>query len=946
MQGIRSSRNAIVLLLVIVLTSLSSLAQTAPENYAKSVNSATGHARLLTFAAGVLGMPARDRTATALTVATDAVSRYAGEFGAAAGSGYQITGSPITLDSVAGGVTGVRFVQTLGGVPVFGSQIAANVRGDGALLLMAGDVSSVDAASLNLSPAIAASTAGQTALDYVALRYGVGRETLAVKDAGLWIYDPAVVGPGPSVKKAGLVWQAVVVSTAGLPIRVVVLVSAEDANVSFAFNSLHASTVYGDWHTAEQAGLNFGAGLVGPAAVNDVMSSPRVPGTADLSTHDANNTTTLPGTFVCDEGTLACTSGADPDADKAHAFANGTYNLYYTLHGRDSLNNAGMLLRSTVHYSSAYCNAFWNGSQMAYGDGCSIVHDDVVGHELTHGVTEFTSNLIYAYDSGAINESFSDVWGEFYDLGNGTAEDIAANRWVIGEEISAGGFRNMKNPPLKSDPDRVGSPIFWTDARDTGGVHINSGINNKAAFLMADGETFNGQTVTGLGMVKPLHIYYYVQTMLAGASSTYNDLGVFLSAACDALVGGGAGISAADCDEVDKAVLATEMALESPHLPDSAEVCSVGQTVQDVFFDDFENAGTSAANWTTAFTEGSNAWTVSSTSNPLSGTRSMRADNVAASSDSTSRLTTGVVIPAGAFLHFEQQYLWEYDGWDGGIIQYSTDGGANWTKFNNADMTGELYPGLMDATSDAAFPGQAAYTGDSFGAGSTRISLAAFSGQTLMIRFFASSDISFSAGNPDGWWIDNVRIYTCVTPGSSTDLLVNGDFELDVDTNNIPDNWGTNQAKAKTCLPAQVHNGTCAAVIKGSALQNLRIKQNVDTSGVTLAVGDTLDLSAFVLSAKPTSKLQLMLKVFYAGNPVPSSVKTVINQLSVYTEVTAPQLTLTGTALDKVVVLIKNKTLNGKAFIDLAELIHTPVGPRSSEILPPPSAPSGMRGSN
>ncbi|MBK9125344.1 MAG: M4 family metallopeptidase [Chloroflexi bacterium] len=183
--------------------------------------------------------------------------------------------------------------------------------------------------------------------------------------------------------------------------------------------------------------------------------SARACSAARTATYDGNNTTTLPGTFVCDESDDPCTvGGADTDADAAHEFAREVYELYEVKHGRDSLDGNGMQLISTVHHRTGYCNAFWNGTQMAYGDGCgtTIVLDDVVGHEPTHGVTEFTSNLVYAYESGAINESFSDIWGELFDLGNGTAEDIPANRWIVGEELVAGGIRNMKNPPLKSDP--------------------------------------------------------------------------------------------------------------------------------------------------------------------------------------------------------------------------------------------------------------------------------------------------------------------------------------------------------------------------------------------------------------------------------------------------------------------------------------------------------------
>lgn len=107
-----------------------------------------------------------------------------------------------------------------------------------------------------------------------------------------------------------------------------------------------------------------------------------------------------------------------------------------------------MTLRSTVHYGSGYANAFWNGSQMVYGDAYGFpLADDVVGHELTHGVTDYESNLLYYYQSGAINESFSDVWGEFVDLTNGSGNDAPNVRWLMGEDVSGLGSASQHAKP-------------------------------------------------------------------------------------------------------------------------------------------------------------------------------------------------------------------------------------------------------------------------------------------------------------------------------------------------------------------------------------------------------------------------------------------------------------------------------------------------------------------
>jgi Zn-dependent metalloprotease len=199
---------------------------------------------------------------------------------------------------------------------------------------------------------------------------------------------------------------------------------------------------------------------------------------------------------------------------------------------------------------------------MIYGDvrGFAMA-DDVVGHEFTHGVTQYESGLVYQNESGAINESLSDVFGEFIDLTNGAGNDAANVRWLIGEDITGAGggaIRNMSNPPQFGDPDRIGSPRYYLGGNDNGGVHTNSGVNNKAAYLMVDGATFNSTTVTGIGLEKVARIYYEVQTNILTSGSSYYDLANALRQACTNLTGP-AGITANDCQQVANAITATEM---------------------------------------------------------------------------------------------------------------------------------------------------------------------------------------------------------------------------------------------------------------------------------------------------------------------------------------------------------------------------------------------------
>jgi bacillolysin len=139
-----------------------------------------------------------------------------------------------------------------------------------------------------------------------------------------------------------------------------------------------------------------------------------------------------------------------------------------------------------LNYGSGFDNAYWSGAQIVYGDAQGWpLADDVVAHELTHGVTQYESNLFYYYQSGAINESFSALWGEYYDQTNGQGNDTSDVKWLIGEDVSGlGAFRSMSNPPAYGDPDKMSSVYYYEGAVDNGGVHWNSGVNNKAVYLM------------------------------------------------------------------------------------------------------------------------------------------------------------------------------------------------------------------------------------------------------------------------------------------------------------------------------------------------------------------------------------------------------------------------------------------------------------------------------
>lgn len=224
----------------------------------------------------------------------------------------------------------------------------------------------------------------------------------------------------------------------------------------------------------------------------------------------------------------------------AHYYANVVDDFYGDTFGRDSIDDEGMQIVSVTHFGQAYCNAFWNGSYMTYGDGngttCKSLSGglDVDGHELTHGVTEYTSGLIYENASGALNESFSDMMAntiEFYADEN-SLDPAAKPDWLIGEDVintpgdPTPGFRNMADPKQDGDPSHLSQA--YTGEEDNGGVHTNSGIPNHAYYLTAEGgrnasceaNQYHGVLLTGkaakdcdivvdgIGLDKAAQVYY------------------------------------------------------------------------------------------------------------------------------------------------------------------------------------------------------------------------------------------------------------------------------------------------------------------------------------------------------------------------------------------------------------------------------------------------------
>jgi Zn-dependent metalloprotease len=215
--------------------------------------------------------------------------------------------------------------------------------------------------------------------------------------------------------------------------------------------------------------------------------------------YDARNTETLPGKLARSEGQPAV---RDSTVNEAYDGAGATYDLYATEYRRSSIDDRGLRLDSTVHYGKKYDNAFWDGRQMVYGDGDGVIFNrftkaiDVIGHELTHGVTQYEAGLLYQGEPGALNESFSDVFGALVKQRK-LGQTAAKADWLIGKGLLLPGvqgvaLRSMKAPGTAYDDPRIGKdpqPAHMRDYvhtdDDNGGVHINSGIPNHAFYLAA-----------------------------------------------------------------------------------------------------------------------------------------------------------------------------------------------------------------------------------------------------------------------------------------------------------------------------------------------------------------------------------------------------------------------------------------------------------------------------
>jgi Zn-dependent metalloprotease len=253
----------------------------------------------------------------------------------------------------------------------------------------------------------------------------------------------------------------------------------------------------------------------------------------------------LPGDLVRSEGQPPC---GDEAADEAYDFSGYTYDFYKEIYNRNSLDDKGMSLRSSVHFGSGYDNAFFNGEQMVYGDGDRNLFIrftkslDVVAHELTHGVTSYTCQLEYQDEPGALNEHFSDVAGQLVSQWY-LKQTVDQAIWLVGHEIMGPGTHAKalrtfkaekaydKDPSMGTDPQPKHMKDKYTGTEDNGGVHINSGIPNHAFYVVA-------MELKGHAWEKAGPIWYKTQLALT-TTSNFQDAAVMTYQTAGTLYGPG-----------------------------------------------------------------------------------------------------------------------------------------------------------------------------------------------------------------------------------------------------------------------------------------------------------------------------------------------------------------------------------------------------------------------
>ncbi|WP_107772699.1 M4 family metallopeptidase [Nocardioides sediminis] len=904
---------------------------------AMSGESATGKVGFIRVKGDGDLMPGRagDSAATAAGKTDAYLAKYGANFGARAG---ELDRSAVVRNKFGWTVV---YKQAYKGVPVFGATLKANVDLEGDLTAVSGFAA--PGLDLDVTPGRSADAAAQRAIATVkahppTTHSGATSEVSGLRAASteLMVYRQGAVKG--ETGDAVLVYKVEVTNVTkdgkGGNIRDHVFLDAD---------TLKTVNRYSDVHEALDR------------ALFTTDYDPETGEGGEQATLVWREGQPFPGTLDQDQQDLVESTGE-------------SYAMFFNTFGVDSYDDAGSTM-ITLHNRPNSCpNASWNGAYTSYCEG--VYSDDIVSHEWGHAYTEYNSGLIYQWQSGALNEAYSDVWGETLDQLNnreddgesdaprvdgecsqytrgaigatinspaevagpcagavaasfgpvfdktGTTADVVvaldaadeagptvndgcspftnaadvagkwayvdrgtcaflvkirnaedagatgivvgntasgsmtsiaaqselyglmvtnadgteiksagavnmtvkdietdsktdSHRWLVGEQSTAfgGAIRDMWNPTCYGDPGKVSDAEYHCSSDDNGGVHGNSAVPNHAYALLVDGGTYNGQTVSGIGLDKAANIYFKAQNEYLTETSDFVDHADSLEAACDTLVNnpivgldlevGGTPelvdrITAADCDQVTKAIAAVELRLDptekcgwEPILATTGEptyTCGEGRSTQTLFSDDFEKGiaawtadqevvydGATGIPWE-ASTEapGNRAGGVAFAPDPSSA-----GDCSGTSTDVSGRdsiVSPAVAIPPSAKaprLSFDH-YVRTEAGYDGGNVKLSVNGGPFAViedaayDFNgyNATLETEAGGNTNPMAGEPGFSGT--NPGSVFGSwGTSHVDLTKAgvkAGDSVKIRFDLGRD---GCGGVDGWYVDNVKVEAC-----------------------------------------------------------------------------------------------------------------------------------------------------------------------------------------